>query len=189
MLVGSSGTATADTIDSRLLNNILGTKFKVIEGYKGNPELTLAAETGEIMGRTGWFVSGMMATKGEDIASGRIRVLVQLAAVKHPALPDVPLVTEYISDPAKKDELMFSLSWFEAGRPFVAPPGVPVDRVAILRTSFMQMMTSPEMLAEAQKMSLDVTPMSGEEVQALMERLYATPKALIERVRSIMLTN
>jgi tripartite-type tricarboxylate transporter receptor subunit TctC len=188
MLVGSSGTATADTIDSRLLNNILGTKFKVIEGYKGNPELTLAAETGEIMGRTGWFVSGMMATKGEDIASGRIRVLVQLAAAKHPALPDVPLVTDYISDPTKKDELMFSLSWFEAGRPFVAPPGVPADRVAILRTSFMQMMNSPEMLADAQKMSLDVTPMSGEDVQALMERLYATPKPLIERVRSIMLT-
>jgi tripartite-type tricarboxylate transporter receptor subunit TctC len=188
MLVGSSGVATADAVNSRLLNSLVGTKFKVIEGYKGNSDLALAAENGEIMGRTGWFVSGMMATHGKDVASGRIRVLVQLAAEKHPALPDVPLITQFIDDQVKRDEIMFSLSWFEAGRPFVAPPGVPADRIDILRDSFMKTIASPEFAAEAKAMSLDISPMSGEEVQSLMERLYATPKPLIERVRAIMVS-
>jgi tripartite-type tricarboxylate transporter receptor subunit TctC len=189
MLVGSSGVATADAVNSRLLNKLVGTKFKVIEGYKGNPELALAAENGEIMGRTGWFVSGMLATYGKDVASGRIRVLVQLAAEKHPALPNVPLITEFIKDRQTRDEIMFSLSWFEAGRPFVAPPGVPADRVKILRDAFMKTVASPDFVAEAKAMSLDVSPMSGEEVQSLMDRLYATPKPLIDRVRAIIVGN
>jgi tripartite-type tricarboxylate transporter receptor subunit TctC len=186
MLVGSSGTATADAVYSRLMNQILGTKFKVIEGYKGNPDLTLAGETGEVMGRTGWFVSGMLATQGKQIADGKILVLVQLATQKHPALPDVPLITDFITDPVKREQLAFSLSWLAMGRPFVAPPGVPADRVKILRDSFMAMMASPELIAEAKTLSLDVSPMSGEEVQALVRKVYETPPEVILPVRAIM---
>src|SRR3712207_3680549 len=135
MVVGSSGVATADAVYARLMNELVGTKFRVIEGYKGNPELILATENGEIMGRTGWFLSGLLATQGEQLASGKIRILAQVALDKHPALPDVPLVTEFISTPEKREQLEFSLSWLAMGRPFVAPPGVPADRVKILRES------------------------------------------------------
>jgi tripartite-type tricarboxylate transporter receptor subunit TctC len=186
MLVGSSGTGTADAVIAKTLNTILDTKFKIIEGYKGNPDITIAAERGEIMGRTGWFVSGMLATQGPEVANGKIRVLVQLAAEKHPALPDVPLIGDFIKTDKQRDELMFSLSWYEAGRPFVAPPGVPEDRMKILREAFMKMVKSQEFQDEAKKMSLDVSPMTGEQVQQLAERLYETPKPMVERVRAIM---
>ena len=185
VLVGSSGVATADAVDARLMNRLAGTRFKIIEGYKGNPELALAAENGEIAGRTGWFVSGMLATHGKEVASGRIRILSQLALEKHPAFPDVPLITEFITDTSARDEMSFALSWYEAGRPFVAPPGVPAERVKILRDSFMAMIRSQEFIDEARRQTLDVSPMSGEEIQALMDSLYDTPKAIVDRVREI----
>jgi tripartite-type tricarboxylate transporter receptor subunit TctC len=186
MLVGTSGAATADSVYARLMNQILGTKFKIIEGYKGNPDLSMAAERGEIMGRTGWFVSGMLASHGKQIADGEIRVLVQLASEKHPALPDTPLITDFIKDPSNRAQIEFSLSWLAAGRPFVAPPDVPADRVKILRDGFMKMVSSADFIEEARKMSLDVSPMSGEEVQALMNRIYATPADVIRPVKEIM---
>jgi tripartite-type tricarboxylate transporter receptor subunit TctC len=186
MLVGTSGAATADSVYARLMNQIIGTKFKIIEGYKGNPDLAMAAERGEIMGRTGWFVSGMLASNARQIADGQIRVLVQLASEKHPALPDVPLITDFIKDPAARAQIEFSLSWLAAGRPFVAPPDVPADRVKILRDGFMKAVSSAEFINEAHKMSLDVSPMSGEEVQALVERIYATPSDVIRPVKEIM---
>jgi tripartite-type tricarboxylate transporter receptor subunit TctC len=186
MLVGTSGAATADSVYARLMNQILGTKFKIIEGYKGNPELSMAAERGEIMGRTGWFVSGMLASHGKQIADGEIRVLVQLSSEKHPALPDTPLITDFIKDPASRAQIEFSLSWLAAGRPFVAPPDVPADRVKILRDGFMKVVSSADFIEEARKMSLDVSPMSGEEVQALVNRIYATPLDVIRPVKEIM---
>ncbi len=186
MLVGTSGAATADSVYARLMNQILGTKFKIIEGYKGNPELSMAAERGEIMGRTGWFVSGMLASHGKQIADGEIRVLVQLSSEKHPALPDTPLITDFIKDPSNRAQIEFSLSWLAAGRPFVAPPDVPADRVKLLRDGFMKMVSSADFIEEARKMSLDVSPMSGEEVQALMNKIYATPADVIRPVKEIM---
>ena len=186
MLVGTSGAATADSVYSRLMNQIIGTKFTIIEGYKGNPELSMAAERGEIMGRTGWFVSGMLASHGKQIADGHIRVLVQLASEKHPALLNVPVITDFIKDPARRAQIEFSLSWLAAGRPFVAPPAVPAERVKLLRDSFMKVVSSPEFIEEAQKMSLDVSPMSGEQVQELVNRIYATPPDVIRPVKEIM---
>jgi tripartite-type tricarboxylate transporter receptor subunit TctC len=186
MLVGTSGAATADSVYSRLMNQIIGTKFKIIEGYKGNPDLSMAAERGEIMGRTGWFVSGMLASHGKQIADGEIRVLVQLSSEKHPALPNVPLIMDFIKDPASRAQIELSLSWLAAGRPFVAPPDVPSERVKILRDSFMKVVSSPEFVEEAHKMSLDVSPMSGEQVQELVNRIYATPPEVLRPVKEIM---
>src|SRR3712207_9562165 len=105
MVVGSSGVATADAVYARLMNELIGTKFRVVEGYKGNPELILATENGEIMGRTGWFVSGLLATQGEKLAAGKIRVLAQVSLDKHPALPDVPLGTAVLKAPEKREQL------------------------------------------------------------------------------------
>lgn len=186
MLVGASGAATADSVYSRLMNKIVGTKFRIIEGYKGNPELSMAAERGEIMGRTGWFVSGMLASHAKQIADGDIRVLVQLAAEKHPALPNVPLITEFVSDTAHRAQMEFSLSWLAAGRPFVAPPDVPADRVKLLRDSFMRTVASQDFIDEARTLNLDVSPMSGEEVQALVAKIYATPPDVVGPVKEIM---
>lgn len=186
MIVGSSGVATADAVYARVLNELVGTKFKIIDGYKSASDLTLAAESGEVMGRAGWFVSGMLASHAQQIAEGKVRVLVQLDFQKHPGLPNVPLISEFLSDPAKRQELELSLSYLAAGRPFVAPPEVPADRVKILRGAFTQAVNSAEYLEEAKKMRLDTSPMTGEDVQKLVDSIYATPPEVVKSVRAIM---
>ncbi len=186
MVVGSSGVATSDTVYARIMNEFIGTKFRVIEGYPDNPSLGVAMENGEIMGRAGWFLSSVMGTQAAAVADGRLRVLVQVALEKHPQLAGVPLVAEYIRDPGKLAQLQFSLSWLPMGRPFVAPPGVPPGRVKILREAFMKTFADPEMLAEARKLNLEFSPISGEEIQDLLQRLYATPRPVIDGVRAIM---
>ena len=186
MIVGSSGVGSADAVYARVLNALVGTKFKIIDGYKSASDLTLAAETGEVMGRVGWFVSGMLASHASQIAEGKVNVLVQLDFQKHPALPNVPLISEYLSDPAKLQQLELSLAYLAAGRPFVAPPDVPAVRVKLLRGAFMQTVNSPEYLEEAKKMRLDTSPMTGEEVQKLIEKIYATPPDVVASVRAIM---
>ncbi|MFN3889645.1 MAG: Bug family tripartite tricarboxylate transporter substrate binding protein [Beijerinckiaceae bacterium] len=186
MIVGSSGVATADAVYARVLNELVGSKFKIIDGYKSASDLTLAAESGEVMGRAGWFVSGMLASHAQQIADGKIRVLVQLDFQKHPGLPNVPTIGEFLSDPLKRQQLELSLSYLAAGRPFVAPPDVPAGRVKILRDAFMAAVKSPDYLAEAGKMRLDTSPMAGEDVQKLVERIYATPPDVVKSVRAIM---
>jgi tripartite-type tricarboxylate transporter receptor subunit TctC len=186
MVVGASGTATSDAVYPRIMNEMIGTRFKVIDGYKDNPQMILATESGEIMGRGGWFVSSLMSTQGQPLKEGKLKVLAQVALEKHPLFPAVPLVTEFITDADKRRKLEFSISWLPMGRPFVAPPGVPADRVKILRDSFMATARDPELLAEAKKMNLEVSPLSGEETQALVEKLYQTPKDVIQAVRAIM---
>jgi tripartite-type tricarboxylate transporter receptor subunit TctC len=185
-VVSASGVATSDAVYPRLMNELIGTRFKVIDGYKDNPSMILATENGEVMGRGGWFLSSLMSTQGHQVADGKLKIIAQVALEKHADLKDVPLVTDFIQDEAKRKALEFSISWLPMGRPFVAPPGVPADRVKILRDSFMAAIRDPELLAEAQKMKLDISPMTGEQTQALVAKLYETPKDVIEKVRAIM---
>ncbi len=186
MLVGASGVATSDSVYARVMNELLGTRFRVVEGYKGNAQIQLATEGGEVQGRAGWFVSSLLSSQGQQVRDGRYRVLVQVAQDKHPAIPDVPLVTEFLKDKSRLDQLQFSLSWLPMGRPFVAPPGLPAANVQLLRSAFLNTSKDAALLAEAKKMSLEISPMTGEEVQALIAKLYDTPKPVIERVRAIM---
>ena len=186
MVLGASGTATSDSVYPRLMNEMIGTKFRVIDGYKDNPSMILATETGEIMGRGGWFLSSLMSTQGHQLSEGKLKILAQVALEKHPDLPSVPLVTEFITDKDKRAKLEFSLSWLPMGRPFVAPPGVPADRLKVLRDSFMATARDPELLAEAKKMKLEISPLTGEQTQSLVAKLYETPKDVVASVRAIM---
>ena len=185
MLVGSSGVATSDAVYPRVMNTLLDTRFKIIDGYKDNPQMLLATESGEIMGRAGWFVSSLLSTQSSELKQGKHKVLVQVALEKHPQFPDVPLVAEFLKDPDKLAQLRFSLSWLPMG-PYVAPPGVPADRVKILRDAFEKAAKDPELLGEAARMNLEISPLTGEQVQALIAELYATPPAVVEKVRNIM---
>jgi len=185
VLVGSSGVATSDSVYPRVMNKLVGTKFKIVEGYKSNPELAQAMEQGEIQGRAGWFLSSLMSTKSDWVEKGDIRMLVQVATQPYPGL-NLPLVTSFTKNQANREQLEFALSPLLMGRPYVAPPGVPADRVKLLRDSFMQTMKDPGFLADAKKLHLDVSPMSGEEIHALLDKQYATPKAIVDSVREMM---
>ncbi len=186
MLVGSSAVAASDSVYPRVMNTLLGTKFKIIDGYKDNSQLLLATESGELMGRGGWFVSSLLSTQSSELKQGKHRVIVQVALEKHPQFPDVPLIAEFLKDPEKLAQLRFSLSWLPMGRPFVAPPGVPADRVKMLREAFEKASRDPELVDEAGRMNLEISPLTGEQVQALITDLYATPPELVEKVRNIM---
>ncbi len=186
MLVGSPGVATSSSVYANLLNELAGTKFKVITGYNTPAAIDLALERNEVQGRTGWYVSSMLSAKKQWLDDGKIDVLLQLAVEKHAAFPKVPLVTEFVSDPVKRAQLEFAFSWQLMGRPFVVPAEVPQDRVKLLRESFMTMMADTGVKAEALKLGLEVSPMSGEDVQALISRIYDTPPETVQRIRAII---
>jgi tripartite-type tricarboxylate transporter receptor subunit TctC len=186
MLVGSPGVATSSSVYANVLNQLAGTKFKVITGYVDVSALNLAMENNEIQGRTGWYVSSLLSTKRQWVEQGQVKVLVQMASEKHSAFPNVPLATEFVSDPQKRAQLAFSTSWLVMGRPFVAPAGVPADRMKILRESFLKALADPALRQEAEKLGLEIDPMSGDAVQALITKIYATPKETIEAVRALI---
>jgi tripartite-type tricarboxylate transporter receptor subunit TctC len=186
VLMGSSGIATADSVYGNVLNAILGTKFKIIAGYKSQGELGAAMERGEIAGRAGWFTSSLLSTRSDWVRDNKVRVLVQVALEKHPDFPDVPLVLDWAKSEEARPQLEFSLAWLLMGRPFVAPPRVPAERVKLLRDSFMQALASPGLKEEAQKLKLEISPMTGAEIDGLLAKYYKTPPDVVEKVRKIV---
>jgi hypothetical protein len=160
---------------------LLGTKAKIVSGYPGGNDITLAMERGEVKGRCGWSWSSVVATHKRWIDDKTITVLVQLSLAKHPDLPDIPLVMDF----AKTDEqkLIFKLIFARQvmGRPFVAPPGLPKDRADALRKAFDDTMKDPDFLADAAKTQLEITPVTGVEVEKLVTELYQTPKAVADK--------
>ena len=178
LIVGGTGQAADTDQFPRILNGVLGTKFKIVTGYPGGNDVTLAMERGEVKGRCGWSWSSVVATHKRWVEDGSIIVLVQLSLSKHPDLPKIPLVM----DLAKTDEqrAIFKLIFARQvmGRPFLAPPRVPQDRADVLRTAFMQTMQDPEFLADAEKAQLEINPVNGAGIEKLVKELHETPKQL-----------
>jgi tripartite-type tricarboxylate transporter receptor subunit TctC len=186
LTVGGTGPAADTDQFPRVLNATLGTRFKIIPGYPGGNDIDLAMERGEVMGRCGWSWSSVIATHQSWIDDRKINVLVQLSLGRHPGLPTVPL----IMDLARSDEQrqMFKLVFARQpmGRPFLAPPNLPAERVAVLRAAFMAALTDQEFLAEAAKMKLEINPVSGEAVQAIVQEVYQTPKEIAAAVAKMV---
>ena len=183
LLAASQSSSTADY--PLVINAVLGSKFKVVTGYPGSREISLAVERGEAQGACGLAWPSISVTQPGWFDSGRVHVILQTHQKGHPDLNarGVPLAHSF----AKTDEdramldLFFSQSRF--GRPFVISPDVPADRAAALRKAFAQTLADPELLAEAGKARLDVVPVSGEEVQELVKQVYASPPAIIAKTK------
>jgi tripartite-type tricarboxylate transporter receptor subunit TctC len=183
VLVGSSGGGTTDVYPN-LLNNLAGTKFKVVKGYKGTSEAGLAMERGEVSGIIGAELSSLRATKPEWLSDNKVRIVVQVVLSKSPDLSNVPTAIDLVKDPDDRRVLELILARQEFGRPFLAPPGVPADILAVLRQAFHSMVRDPEFLADAKKLRADIVVGTGEEIEALIKKIYATPKPLVERAIS-----
>jgi tripartite-type tricarboxylate transporter receptor subunit TctC len=185
LIVGASNPGATTYDLPLLLNNMLGAKFRIVTGYPGSREITLALERGEVQGACGIGWTGIEAMHPEWFAKDTIRVLVQLSNKGHDDLNKrgVPLAGSSArnDDDRKVIELVFSQGVF--GRPYVLPPGVPAERVAALRKAFVAALGDPGLRAEAAKMQLDVEPMAGDDLQALISSIYATPQHLVERAR------
>jgi tripartite-type tricarboxylate transporter receptor subunit TctC len=186
LTVGGTG-ASADTDQfPRITNGVLGTKFKVVTGYPGGNDVGLAMERGEVQGRCGWSWSSVKSTHQKWIDEKKINILMQLALTKHPELPDVPLVVDLAKSDEQRRILRIIFARQVMGRPFLAPPNVPQDRVAALRKAFADTMQDKDFLAEAQKIDLEINPVSGEEVQKLVDEAYDTPKDIAQKAADLL---
>ena len=188
LIVGASNPGATTYDLPQLLNSVLGAKFKIVTGYPGSREITLALERGEVQGACGIGWTGIEIMHPEWFAKDTIRVLVQLSNKGHYDLNKrgVPRAADLArtNDDRKTIELVFSQGLF--GRPYVMPPGVPADRVAALRKAFIEALNDKSLRAEAAKMQLDVDPMPGDELQTMVAGLYATPSHLVERARQAL---
>jgi tripartite-type tricarboxylate transporter receptor subunit TctC len=180
LIVGGSGQNDSETVPA-ILNNILGTKFKIISGYPSQTAATLAVERGEVSGVCTSY-SSLLARNGHWFKDKKVNILLQAATQRHPDLPDVPLTMELASNAEDKALLELIDSRLQIGRPYVLPPDVPADRVKAIRAAFDAMVKDKDFLADAAKEKRDIDYVSGAEMQALFEKLSKTPQAMIDRL-------
>lgn len=182
--VASTGPGSPSDSYARLLNATIGTKYKVVRGYPGSTDGLLAVERGEMDGAlTSW--NTMKSTRMNWLTEKRAFLPIQYVLKRSPELPDVPTPIELMTNDADRRLLTFALSSAEVGRSFLAPPGVPADRVLALRTAFNATMKDPELLAEVSKAQLDFEPATGEELAKIIADTLAVDEATIERMRKI----
>ena len=182
VIVGSSGAGANSSLFPTVYNELLGTKLKIIAGYPGTPARLLAMERGELHGACGISTSTIRSTLYQPYKDGKIRVIVQAGIGKDPGFPDVPNIIEEAKTPEAREALLFLLEGLELGRPFASAPETPADRVALLRRAFDGTMKDAELVEEAKKLQLDIGPIDGAATQATVDRLYATPKAALDRL-------
>jgi tripartite-type tricarboxylate transporter receptor subunit TctC len=178
LIVGGSGQAADTDQFPRILNGVLGTKFKIVSGYPGGNDITLAMERGEVKGRCGWSWSSILSTHKRWVEDGSMKVLVQLSLHKHPGLPDVPLVMDFAKTQEQQQIFKLIFARQVMGRPYLAPPDVPKDRADALRAAFSATMRDPEFLADAEKTQLEITPVTGDALEKLVTEVYQMPKAI-----------
>ena len=180
-----TGAGTESVVLPYVLANVLGFKIKVIAGYPGGSEMDLAMERGEVSGRGTYSWSSFKARRMDWIKDKQVVILYQQALEKHPDLPDVPLALDLAKTPEDRQVLELAMIPLIFGRPYAAPPDVPKDRVTALRKAFDDTMKDPAFIAEAQKARLEVEPVSGEKMEELLKKAYATPKKLIDRLTEV----
>jgi len=186
MSVGGTGGGSDTDVFPQILNGVLGTKMNVVSGYPGGSDVIKAMERGEIQGRCGWSWSSVMATQKDWVAQKKINILAQLSLTKHPDLPNVPLVTDLAKTDEQRQILRLIFARQVMGRPYLAPPGIPGERAAALRTAFTDTMKDKEFLAAAMKADLEITPVSGADVEKLVKEVYATPADIAAKAGKIL---
>jgi len=185
MLVGGAG-PTADSESSpRVLNATIGTKFKVITGYKGSSSLVLALENGELQGIAD-IAWPNIKRRADYMREKKFTLLMQLALQKEADLPDVPLALDYAKTPEDKAVLELYLAQKNVARPVMAPPGVPAERLALLRSSFDKMVKDAEFLEDSRKSGLDIEPLTGSEVDKIVKMISETPENIAKRLAEAM---
>ena len=185
MIVGAQAPGSTQYDYPKLAEKLFGWKVKVITGYEATPKIHLAMERGEVHGTwANW--STLKAISEQWIKDKKIRILAQWALRKHPELPDTPLILDQATTEEQRQSLDLALARLEFGRPFFLPPNVAPERVNAIRRAFDATMKDKEFLEEADKLKIEIDPLSGEQVAALIVQIYKTPAATVECVRDAM---
>jgi len=188
---GSTGAGTSGSYMPKLLEETLGTKFTIVAGYQGGGEIDLAVERGELHCRA-FTIQAYHSREPYHTwrKKGFARILMQTGQTRDPRLADVPTLRELMDEhktPESDRRLVpMVLAATDFGRPIIAPPGIPADRMKILREAFLKTMKDPELLAEAKRKNFDITPTTGEELEALAKQVMSQPPEIVERVKVLM---
>ena len=185
LIVGASGPTSPSGQIPRALNNVLGTKFKIIIGFPG-AAIDVAMERGEVQARGSAQYEWWKTAHADWLAEKKIRILLQVGLRRDPGLPDVPLLTDLARNDAERQIFKLLSSTVVVGRPLVTAPDVPPDRVAALRTAFADTMRDPEFLAEAKRVKLDINPVLADELQKIVEDLVHTPADVVTLAKAAL---
>ena len=183
--VSSTARNAPTSIYPRMLNALYGTKIKIVEGYAGSQESLLAVERNEVDGHVSGGSSSAFRARINPWLKKDAKVILQMGMARDHAFPDIPTAIEIMANPA--DKQLFEIAFAEQvmGRPFVVPPGVPADRVKVLRDAFDAAVKDPALLADAKAQRMEINPVNGAAINALLERVYAAPPAVASRLREL----
>jgi tripartite-type tricarboxylate transporter receptor subunit TctC len=185
-VIGSTGAGADSDVFPTVLLKMFGLPVKVVTGYHSAADVVLAITRKEVDGRCGWSWSSLMAWNKDMYQSKTINVALQLASEKLAELPDTPSILEVARGAEQQAALKLILSRQMMARPYVAPPGIPRERLNALRAAFDATMKDPQFLAEAQRQDLEVRPVSGPEADALINEIYASPPAVVKLAIEVM---
>jgi tripartite-type tricarboxylate transporter receptor subunit TctC len=186
LLVPGTGAGADSEIIPIAINNLAGTKFKIIAGYQNTTAAALAMERGELDGIAYWSWSALASVKPDWIPTKQVNILFQTGTQETPELKGVTRIREVVKNPIDKKALEFILAREIMGRPFCAGPDLPPERAKALRAAFAETMKDPEFLAEAKKLKLDVDLVTGEEVEKVLHDALNAPKEVIDRVKEVL---
>ena len=181
-VLGGSGPNDSETYPF-LMNNTIGTKFRIVSGYKSNVTAWLAMERGEVEGVSGSWAS-LKANRPQWIREKHVNLIVQVDRQKHVDLPDVPLLLDYVKTPEHRTMWNVMIAMAAMGRPLAMPHGVPAEQVDTLRAAFAATMKDPAYLAEMQKSNRELSPIGGEEMQGMMREVAAVPRETLVKLNS-----
>jgi tripartite-type tricarboxylate transporter receptor subunit TctC len=184
LITGGVGVGSSTSIVPTVLNKVLGTKFKIVEGYRGAGSILLAIERGEVQGVC--MSLGQFRSHQQKFADGKMRYLFRAEESPLPSLPGLPTIYDRASSDEQRQLMRFVFSSTEFGRPYLMPPDAPKDRVLLMRKAVADAAADPELIAEAAKMKLDMTYRPPEHLEQLLAKLYATPASVIDDVKKIV---
>jgi tripartite-type tricarboxylate transporter receptor subunit TctC len=182
--MGTDGVGSGMHIFPVALDEILGMKMKTIDGYADSGVAMLAVDRGEIDGVC-QSAETLLLARGDEIKAGKVRVVLQAGLKPSPQFPDVAFVLDLAKSEEAKQELRFLYSSQAFGRPFVAPPGTPPDRVAALQNAFMDTFKDPDFLAGAKTQGYNINPISGPDMAAMVQQLGTTPQDVLDKVAKL----
>ena len=188
IITGATGAGSGTWLYPNAMNLVLGARFKIVTGYPNTAEVDLAMLRGEVMARSGASYIGYVMEHADWLREGKVRPLVQVGAAREKELAQVPLMHELARTDEQRRLLQLVSSPVKMGRPLFAPPEVPAERVALLRRAFDALMQDREFLAEAQSLSLEVVPQSGERVAEIVAETIDAPPALLAKARLLITT-
>ena len=185
LIVGDTGPGTGTRSYPKALNELLGMKFKLVGGFPASSDVFLAMERGEVEGICE-SLDSIKIRRPDWIPTKKISILFQGGAEPNPELDGVPFVLDLALTGEQRQAIEFLYAGQGIGRPFVAPPDLPADRLKMLRDAFNATMTDPAFVAEAQKSKLDLEPEDGEHLAVLIAKIYATPKPIVDKITSLI---